>query len=734
MKSFCCCARAFPPDHSPKTFPEPLVSISSVRLHRLLLVASLLVPAIVFVAASAWNRSEVLRENEETITRTAAILHEHAHKVFDTVELVIGRVEDRTHAMSWDEIATPETSAFLQRIKAPLEQVVSIWITDATGHVRAGSQPWDPAVTIDEREWFQAQRGRDAGTYVSAQFQGKATRAASFAVSRRRTIPDGHFDGIIHVALSPEYFRRFFHEAVPPGPSAAGLIREDGAILARSPSQVTYTRLGPDNILMRSIAAQSDGGVLFGVSSTDQRERYYAYRRVGAYPIYVAFGIDADVVMGRWYRNLRLYGAVALLSALTLLLVSWLALRRAQAEQEALIRLRHESEQRLAAEQRLLQAQKMESIGQLTGGIAHDFNNLLAVILGNLELLRKRIPVDDRAKRLLDGAFQGAQRGAALTQRLLAFSRRQDLTPQAVDVPQLVSSMMDLLARSLGPSIQIVTRFPSGLPPVKVDPNQLEMALLNLAVNARDAMPTSGTITISTRTEEMVAGNDNSLSPGSYVCVSVSDTGLGMDEATLARAIEPFFTTKGVGKGTGLGLSMIHGLAVQSGGTLTLKSEVGKGTTAEIWLPRSEAIAAATASDEKARPEHRTCTVLLVEDDPLVMSGTAAMLEDLDHRVVEASSGEQALQILRENASIDLVVSDHAMPGITGLELAERIRAEWPDMPILLATGHAELPERTGLAVPRLTKPFRQDELESAIAALVTPACEPINVVPFRRS
>jgi signal transduction histidine kinase/ActR/RegA family two-component response regulator len=455
---------------------------------------------------------------------------------------------------------------------------------------------------------------------------------------------------------------------------------------------------------------------------------------VGAYPIYVAFGIDADVVMGRWYRNLRLYGAVALLSALTLLLVSWLALRRAQAEQEALIRLRHESEQRLAAEQRLLQAQKMESIGQLTGGIAHDFNNLLAVILGNLELLRKRIPVDDRAKRLLDGAFQGAQRGAALTQRLLAFSRRQDLTPQAVDVPQLVSSMTDLLARSLGPSVQIVTRFPSGLPPVKVDPNQLEMALLNLAVNARDAMPTSGTITISARTEEVAAGNEHSLSPGSYVCISVSDTGLGMDAATLARAIEPFFTTKGVGKGTGLGLSMIHGLAVQSGGTLKLMSEVGKGTTAEIWLPRSQAIAAAPVSDEKACPEHRTCTVLLVEDDPLVMSGTAAMLEDLDHRVVEASSGEQALQILRENASIDLVVSDHAMPGITGLELAERIRAEWPDMPILLATGHAELPERTGLAVPRLTKPFRQDELESAIAALVTPSCEPINVVPFRRS
>jgi CheY-like chemotaxis protein len=209
---------------------------------------------------------------------------------------------------------------------------------------------------------------------------------------------------------------------------------------------------------------------------------------------------------------------------------------------------------------------------------------------------------------------------------------------------------------------------------------------------------------------------------------------MGMDAATLARAVEPFFTTKGVGKGTGLGLSMIHGLAVQSGGTLRLKSEAGVGTSAEIWLPQGGAVGGASVGEAITRPAHRTCTVLLVEDDPLVLTSTAAMLEDLDHNVVEASSGEAALRILRETPSIDLVVTDHAMPGMTGLELTEQIRASWPAMPILLASGHAELPDRSGLGVPRLTKPFRQDELESAIAALVTPACEPINVVPFRRS
>ncbi|ANY84213.1 hypothetical protein BB934_38930 (plasmid) [Microvirga ossetica] len=708
--------------------------MSSVRLHRLLLVASLLVPAIVFVAAAAWNRTEVLRDNQETITRTTAILHEHARKVFDTVDLAIGRVDDRIHAMSWDEIAAPETSAFLQRLKAPLEQAVSIWITDANGHVRAGSQAWDPAVSIAEREWFQVQRERDTGTYISAAFEGKATRTLSFAVSRRRSSLDGRFDGIIHIALSPAYFVRFFQEAAPPGSHVATLIRQDGAVLARSPVQSANARLGPESPLMQSIAARPDAGGLSGISSTDQRERYYAYRHVAPYPAYVAFGIATEAVLQPWYRNLKVYGAVAALSALTLFLVSWLALGRAQAEQAALVRLRHESEQRLAAEQRLLQSQKLESIGQLTGGIAHDFNNLLAVILGNLDLLRKRIKDDDRGQRLLEGAIQGAQRGAALTQRLLAFSRRQDLTPQAVDVPQLVAGMTDLLSRSLGPSIQIVTRYPPALPPVRVDPNQLEMALLNLAVNARDAMPVSGTITISARAEEVAHSNDHGLSPGSYVCVCVSDTGMGMDAATLARAVEPFFTTKGLGKGTGLGLSMIHGLAVQSGGTLRLKSEAGIGTTAEIWLPQGEAVAAgASVGEAITRPAHRTCTVLLVEDDPLVLTSTAAMLEDLDHTVVEASSGEAALRILRETPSIDLVVTDHAMPGITGLELVEQIRATWPAMPILLASGHAELPERTGLAIPRLTKPFRRDELENAIASVVTPACEPVNVVPFRR-
>jgi signal transduction histidine kinase len=704
-----------------------------IRFHRYLLIASVLVPALVFLAASAWNRSEVLREETLTIARTTAVFHEHARKVFDTVELVLGRVDDRIQRQSADEVSSAATSAFLQTLKAPLEHIVSIWVTDAEGRVLAGSQSWDPNTTIAEREFFQVHRERDAGLFISDAFVGKATATSSFAVSRRRSTPDGRFAGTIHVALSPNYFTHFFEEAAAAGPHHAALFRQDGAILARAPARVANTRVAADSPLMQMIRSKPDAGGLTAVSVVDNVRRVFAYRRVAPFGLYVSFAVDESVILARWRRNVLIYGIVAGLSALTLLVVSWLALKRARAEKQALLQLKHESEQRLAAEQRLLQSQKMESLGQLTGGIAHDFNNLLAVVLGNLDLLRKRIQDDERARRLLEGAIQGAQRGAALTQRLLAFARRQELTPQAVDIPQLVASMTDLLARSLGPSIQIVTQFPPDLAPVRVDPNQLELALLNLAVNARDAMPISGTIMITGRAEEVREGRDG-LSPGSYVCVAVRDTGLGMDRETLARAVEPFFTTKGVGKGTGLGLSMIQGFAIQSGGTLRLTSKVGEGTTVELWLPQGEPAAAVhNRAGPKSFPA-RHCTVLLVEDDALVLAGTAAMLEDLGHVVVPATSGEAAIQILRENRSIELVVTDYAMPGMTGLELAERIRAEWSAMPILLASGHAELPERTGMNIPRLNKPFGQEELANAIADVVTPACEPANIVPLRAS
>ncbi|WP_428390819.1 response regulator [Lichenicoccus sp.] len=377
-------------------------------------------------------------------------------------------------------------------------------------------------------------------------------------------------------------------------------------------------------------------------------------------------------------------------------------------------RLRQEMAEHRATEATLRQAQKMEAMGQLTGGIAHDFNNLLTAVLGSLEMLRKRVPADDRhALRLLDNARTGAQRGASLTQRLLAFGRRQALNPESVDLADLVRGMSDLLRSSLGPRVRIQTRFPDGLAAAHADVNQLELALLNLAVNARDAMPEGGSLTIAAREEQ--AGVLPGLAIGSYLVLSVTDTGEGMSAATLSRAVDPFFTTKESGKGTGLGLSMVHGLAVQSGGQLVLQSREHEGTTAELWLPRAEVVSIPRVAPPRRAgvPSGRCYRILLVDDDPLVRTATIATLEDLGHSAIEAASGPQALEILRAGALLDLVITDYSMPMMTGVQLAEEIARLRPELAVLLATGYAEA-ALTGMTA-YLVKPFGRDALSHAI-------------------
>jgi PAS domain S-box-containing protein len=380
-----------------------------------------------------------------------------------------------------------------------------------------------------------------------------------------------------------------------------------------------------------------------------------------------------------------------------------------------------------------LQAQKLEAIGQLTGGIAHDFNNLLMAILGSLELLRKRLPDDSKGIALLENAAQGAHRGTALTKRMLAFARNYELNKEVIDISTLVHGMKDLVERSIGPSFNIETRFPLSLNPVEADANQLELALLNLSLNARDAMADGGEIILAAREENITAGHRSGLEAGRYIRLSVTDTGEGMDQETLLRATEPFFTTKGVGKGTGLGLSMVHGFAEQSGGRFILHSQKGAGTTAELLLPVAKTsttpIAATPAPPAKAL---RPLTILAVDDDALVLMNTVHMLGDLGHTVFEAYSGNEALEILRREDSIDLVVTDQAMPKMTGTELAKIIKREWPDVPVLLATGYADRVRGDDIGLPKLTKPYMQRELADAIVRMNPPRRKGDRVVRLR--
>ena len=373
------------------------------------------------------------------------------------------------------------------------------------------------------------------------------------------------------------------------------------------------------------------------------------------------------------------------------------------------------------AEEALRQSQKMEAMGQLTGGVAHDFNNLLTPIVGALDMLQRKGLGGEREQRLIAGAAQSADRAKTLVQRLLAFARRQPLQAVPVDVAKLVKGMGDLVASTTGPQIRVVVEAPEGLPAALADPNQIEMALLNLSVNARDAMPEGGTLRISATAERVGPSHRSKLRPGAYICLSVADTGSGMDEATLARAVEPFFSTKGIGKGTGLGLSMVHGLASQLGGALTIQSRPAFGTNVELWLPQS----AAHPDAEERLPEttpapDRVGTALLVDDEDLVRMSTTEMLIDLGYAVIEAASAEEALRLLERGEQFDLLVTDHLMPGMNGTDLARVVQSARPNVSVLLVSGYAE---REGIDpdLPRLTKPFRKDELAAGLAQLAPP-------------
>lgn len=455
-------------------------------------------------------------------------------------------------------------------------------------------------------------------------------------------------------------------------------------------------------------------------------------------------------------RLLEVLGNVAFLERpfhpTTLISLARSALRGRRRQYEARARLvsLQESEERLKTANETLEArveertseikqalaqlhevQKLETLGQLTGGVAHDFNNLLTPIIGNLDVLRRTTAGSEaRPRRLIDSALQAAGRAATLVQRLLAFARRQDLQPQSVSIADLLDGMADMLTRSLGPTIEVQIQTDPDVPPARVDPNQLELAILNLAVNARDAMPDGGPLRIEVSTAHVE--NSGRIQPGRYVRIAVTDSGIGMDAETLSRAVEPFYSTKGLGKGTGLGLSMVHGLAAQLGGMLELQSAPGKGTTAQVWLPVSEDSATASGTEqEPLKIAVRHATILLVDDEELVRNGTADMLRDVGYDVISAASGPEALALLRGGTDIHLVITDYLMPGMDGVDLAQEIRAIAGDIPVLLITGYSTIASGPGASLPRLAKPFRQVELAARVSDLLTRA-RSAQVVPLR--
>jgi signal transduction histidine kinase len=709
---------------------------AATRLLRLLLIGSIVVPLAV-LAGGGYLAWESTREGAEAdLMRRVAIAEEHALKVLDTHQLVAARVNDLVGNLSDQAIRIEEQvlhAQIAQEIKN-LPQVQTVLVIGRDGHPLVGATvyPVNRALDLSDRAHFQALREAADPYYVSVIEVGRLDNERHFFLSRRKESEPGSFDGVITVTVSPKYFQDFYAKLVDGSRDfTAGLVRTDGVGLVRYPGPAGGDHR--DQSLLQAVAGHAQHGIFRAPSEVDGVDRLAAYDKIPNYPIYATVARSWDSIVAEWRQTMIAHLFFGVPATLGLVALSLLALRRTRLEQAAMEEAREATRQRDAAEEALRQSQKMEAVGQLTGGVAHDFNNLLTVVMGNLELAQRQLEnwseaSQDRLRRTLAQAMRGAQRGATLTQRLLAFSRRQPLSPKPLDLNKLIGGLSDFLRRSLGETINLQTVGAGGLWKAEADPVQLEAALLNLAVNARDAMPDGGKLTIETgnvQLDERYCRRHADVKPGPYVQIAVTDTGAGMPKDVLERAFEPFFTTKVAGQGTGLGLSQVFGFVKQSGGHITIYSEPDEGTTVKIYLPRlfGEAREEAPAEREVqgAVPGE---SVLVVEDDEEVRVYIADILRGLRYQVIEAADATSALALLdRGKARIDLLLTDVVLPGMNGRHLADEVIARAKGIKVLFMTGysrnaivhHGRLDPR----VEMIQKPFTEAVLAARIRDLL---------------
>ncbi|GGG19878.1 hybrid sensor histidine kinase/response regulator [Caldovatus sediminis] len=725
---------------------------------RSLLLAAFLVPALAFAGVAWRDHQRLHQEAAESVDRTAAIAQEHALKVIETNALVLDRIEDSVRGLSWDEIAAREREVHeaLRDLEARIEQISVLHLIRPDGRLAAISVVHPaPQVDLSGRGYFALHRNGERGLAFGDPIVGRTTGQVSFTMSRARIAPDGTFDGIILGSVLPDYFQGYWATLAAGADAHFGLVRADGTLLARLPPPPSLAiRLPQDGAFMQAIAGGARRGVIEVDPALDGVRRLVGFRRVGEQPLYVFYALSLDAVRAEWLGHLAVNGTLALLATLVLGGAALVAARRWRAEQSALAELarshaelRAEIARREAAEEELRAAQRLEAVGRLTGGVAHDFNNLLTAILGSLQLLERHLergaggaaaaPLDARTRRLIGTARDAVERGSRLTASLLAFSRRQTLRAEPLDANALIGSMLPLLRRALGEAAELRLELSPGLPPCMADAAQLEAALLNLTINARDALPPEGGV-VTLRTFR----TDPTVPPGKgRVGIAVSDTGSGMSPEARARAFEPFFTTKPVGKGTGLGLSQVYGVVRQLGGEVSIESAPGQGTTVLMRLPETSPVAAAeparTAAPAPAggAAEARDGgadtgaaaangrSVLVVEDDRAVRDMASETLREAGWRVTEAPDGRAALALIEAGERVDLLFTDVVMPGgISGVELAEAARRMRPDLAVLLASGYAGGAQPNGgghpaCPFPLLDKPYDRVALVAAAAA-----------------
>ncbi len=690
---------------------------TAVRLLLLMMVASVALPAALFVYASWVSYREIHDVADERIERSLDVMQEQALKVFQTVDRTFAEVNEIVRGMSDEDIRAdePRLHERLASIVGTMPQLHAILLVGREGRpLVASSLSAVPAgVNLSDRDYFQALVAEDPGTYVSDTRSPRIPGIGSdfFDLSRRLESPDGSFNGIVSVAVRPKYFEDFYSLIGRPKGSFFALVRFDGTYLARYPALADRTRrLSTASTFRQTLAHGVEHGLYTANSDIDGISRRFGFRKLPGYPVYALAGVTTATLRAEWISGMVTHLMVGLPVVILFLAVLWIALLRTQ-------RLYDEAGRREAAEGALRQAQRLEAIGQLTGGVAHDFNNLLMIVSGGVHRLRRHL-TDGKQLQLLDAIGNAIQRGESLTRQLLAFSRRQMLQPSVIDLSEWLPELKEMLSRSLRGDIEIrvvVSRHPCL---VKVDASELELALLNLAFNARDAMPSGGTLTIAAK-PIVLRGNagEEGLS-GEFVAIRVADTGEGIPTDVLPRVFEPFFTTKEVGKGTGLGLSQVYGFARQSGGAATITSTLRRGTAITMFLPRSfEAKAQPREASIAAAAPPPAGTVLLVEDNADVVEVASAYFADLGYRVKVAASAQAGLDLLERESGIDLVFSDILMPGgMNGLELARDVRARYPRIVVLLTTGYSSSVHEAVLqGFEVLQKPYDLAMLERAL-------------------
>ena len=716
--------------------------VSAVDLPHLLgilAVASVVLPVLLFGGFSYLNYRSHVQTAQSRLVQTLDVVHEHIRKVFETHDLATIHVQDLLNGRSREDLRANERSLHirLSALKNAMPHIRDIRVIaeDGTPIVSASVFPFLPSPKLDYTglPFFRVHKEGQGDRFISELTRSTMRSGLFFADTRAWRDENRTFRGVIIMTVDPSYFQSYlggFDEN-----HVFNLIREDGSVLVRHPGSLAPGMKLPDTApLFNELARDPAKGKYRAFSSIDGVERLVSYRKLAEQPIYVTASYNMADVKTAWRKDMLSHLLLAGPATFGLFLISLLAYGQAVREQKATARLREEIDRRELTEARLVQSQKMEAVGRLTGGIAHDFNNLLTVILGNLETVRRQIKNPaDRVRRALDNAQQGAERAASLTHRLLAFSRRQPLEVRPLDLNALVSGMSDLMRRTIGETITIEFKLAGSLHLVNADHNQVENALLNLVINARDAMPDGGRLVIETANvdiaQEAASSDTGPLPPGPYVLLSVADSGTGIPKDVLDMVFEPFFTTKPAGQGTGLGLSMVYGFMQQSGGHVQIESEVGHGTTVRLFFPRAaktdlHTVAQSPRPDIPIEAVGNGEVILVCEDDEGVRSFSSQTLTDLGYKVVEAVDMDDALRKLADTPDIKLLFTDIVLPGEgNGRMLADEALRRRPGLKVLFTTGYTRdallVEGHIEDGIELLTKPFSSAALAQRVHQLL---------------